>query len=76
MPPLGNLFLSPDVVTHSGAGSNGEGTALIYKLAALVELYLVILENSGFVHLRGLPRMRGPLSAPLGPGGWVKMNAS
>jgi hypothetical protein len=28
---------------------------LIYKLAALLELSLVILESSGFVHLRGLP---------------------
>jgi hypothetical protein len=27
----------------------------VYKLAALVELSLVILENSGYVHLRGLP---------------------
>jgi hypothetical protein len=28
---------------------------LIYKLAALVELSLVILEDSGYVHLSGLP---------------------
>lgn len=28
---------------------------LVIELAALVELLLVILENSGFVHLRGLP---------------------
>jgi hypothetical protein len=28
---------------------------LIYQLAALVELILVILESSGYVHLRGLP---------------------
>jgi hypothetical protein len=28
---------------------------LIYKIAALVELVLVILENSGFVHLHWLP---------------------
>jgi hypothetical protein len=28
---------------------------LVFKLAALVELILVILEFSGFVHLRGLP---------------------
>ena len=28
---------------------------LIFKLASLVELILVILEFSGFVHLRGLP---------------------
>ena len=28
---------------------------MIYKVAALLELSLVILENSGIVHLRGLP---------------------
>jgi hypothetical protein len=28
---------------------------LIYKLAALVELSLVILESSGYAHLQGLP---------------------
>jgi hypothetical protein len=28
---------------------------LVFKLAALVELILVILESSGYVHLRGLP---------------------
>jgi hypothetical protein len=28
---------------------------LFLKIAALVELSLVILENSGFVHPRGLP---------------------
>jgi hypothetical protein len=28
---------------------------MIFKLAALVELSLVILENSGYIHLRGLP---------------------
>jgi hypothetical protein len=28
---------------------------LIYKLAALVELSLVILEDSGYIHLNGLP---------------------
>jgi hypothetical protein len=28
---------------------------LIYKVAALLELSLVILENSGYVHLRVLP---------------------
>ncbi len=28
---------------------------LIYKLAALVELSLVVLENSGYIHLSGLP---------------------
>ena len=28
---------------------------LFFKLAALVELVLVILEFGGFVHLRGLP---------------------
>jgi hypothetical protein len=28
---------------------------LIYKLAALVELSLVILEDSGYIHLSGLP---------------------
>ena len=27
---------------------------LVYKLAALVELSLVILENSGYIHLRAL----------------------
>jgi hypothetical protein len=28
---------------------------LVIKLAALVELSLVILESSGFIHWRGLP---------------------
>lgn len=28
---------------------------LVFKLAALVELILVILENSGIIHLHGLP---------------------
>jgi hypothetical protein len=28
---------------------------LVFKLAALIELILVILEFGGFVHLRGLP---------------------
>ena len=28
---------------------------MIFKLAALLELSLVILENSGYVHLHGLP---------------------
>ena len=28
---------------------------MLFKLAALLELSLVILENSGYVHLRGLP---------------------
>jgi hypothetical protein len=28
---------------------------MVFKLAALLELSLVILENSGYVHLRGLP---------------------
>ena len=28
---------------------------LIYKLAALVELSLVLLEDSGYIHLSGLP---------------------
>jgi hypothetical protein len=32
-----------------------EDTMLVFKLAALVELILVILEFGGFVHLRGLP---------------------
>ena len=34
---------------------------LVFKLAALVELILVILEFSGFVHLRGLPLGGGPI---------------
>jgi hypothetical protein len=28
---------------------------MVFKLAALLELSLVILESSGYVHLRGLP---------------------
>jgi hypothetical protein len=28
---------------------------MVFKVAALLELSLVILENSGYVHLRGLP---------------------
>ena len=34
---------------------------LVFKLAALVELSLVILEFGGFVHLRGLPNGGGPI---------------
>ena len=34
---------------------------LVFKLAALVELILVILEFGGFVHLRGLPLGGGPI---------------
>lgn len=34
---------------------------LVFKLAALLELILVILEFSGFVHLRGLPLGGGPI---------------
>jgi hypothetical protein len=28
---------------------------MVFKLASLLELSLVILENSGYAHLRGLP---------------------
>lgn len=37
------------------AVGRGGGFVLVYKFAALVELSLVILENSGYVHLSGLP---------------------
>jgi hypothetical protein len=38
-----------------------EDVMWVYKLAALVELVLVILENSGFTHISGLPLGGGPI---------------
>ena len=34
---------------------------MAFKLASLLELSLVILENIGYVHLRGLPLGGGPV---------------
>jgi hypothetical protein len=39
-------------MAHRGVSEN---YMLVFKLAALIELILVILENSGIIHLHGLP---------------------
>jgi hypothetical protein len=38
-----------------------EDAPLIYKVAALVEFFLVVVENSGYVHTSLLPLGGGPI---------------